>query len=114
MDKLPVDEYPPTTTHPSNPQGEVSLPALTLDPEKYRQGLAEFDMTPEQENELLAVLWNIMSNMVDMGFGIDSTQLVLSSLFENVEPGHHNKIEQREPSKNFNDAVKPNWSRCHD
>lgn len=39
--------------------------------ERYRQGLAEFELTDEQEAELLSILWDIMRTFVELGFSVD-------------------------------------------
>ncbi len=49
------------------------------DIEKYREHVQEFDLTPEEEAELLKSLWLIMAAFVDMGFGVDSIQILSAS-----------------------------------
>ncbi len=44
------------------------LPSFALDVERYRADLAEYDLTTEQETELLEALWHIMTTFVRMGF----------------------------------------------
>ena len=66
---------------------------LLIDLEKYRKDLSGFEMTTEQENELLQVLWNIMSIFVDIGWGVDTVQLVLPDLFKEVAPDSEKRIE---------------------
>jgi hypothetical protein len=61
----PAKSYPPP-------------PKLCL--EDYRDDLAEFDLTPEQQKELLETLWNIMVSFVDLGFGMDSVSLAFKSV----------------------------------
>jgi len=48
----------------------ASRAASALDPdlEQYRADLAEFNLTEEQETELLQTLWSIMYTFVEMGF----------------------------------------------
>lgn len=48
--------------------------------EEYLPYLAEFDLTEEQANELLATLWEIMKAFVDLGFGVDSIHEFLPAL----------------------------------
>lgn len=48
---------------------------LRMVPEEYREHLEDFDLTPEQEVELLQILWNIMATMVDLGWGLDNIQI---------------------------------------
>jgi hypothetical protein len=47
-----------------------------FDAAKYRQHLEGFDLTEEQQTELLAILWRILATFVDLGFGVDSVQLL--------------------------------------
>ena len=55
---------------------------LRLDHEKYRGYLEEYELTTEQENELLETLFNIMRTFVEIGFGLDSVQNVFSGIVE--------------------------------
>lgn len=59
-------------------------PPLQLDEDEYRADLAEFDLSEDQQNELLQALWNIMSMCVDIGWGVDTVRLVCPELFEKV------------------------------
>lgn len=71
------------------------------DIEKYREHVQEFDLTPEEEAELLKDLWLIMAAFVDLGFGVDSIQLLSAS---EQEPG-----QEPEPGKIGQDKrLKPN------
>lgn len=47
-----------------------------FDAARYRQHLESFDLTEEQQTELLAILWRILATFVDLGFGVDSVQLL--------------------------------------
>lgn len=58
------------------------LPAmepLKCDIEKYREHIESFDLSREEEAELLKNLWLIMAAFVDIGFGVDSIQLLQAS-----------------------------------
>ena len=57
---------------------EGAAAPLKLDPDEYREHLEEFDLSREQEDELLEALWNILRTFVDIGFGLDSVQLFVS------------------------------------
>lgn len=61
----------PTT----DPNGQRK--ALTFDPDAYRKYVAEADLTPDQEAELLETIWVIMVGFVDLGFNILPVQQVL-------------------------------------
>lgn len=51
--------------------GAAVPPALELDIERYRADLAGFDLTPDQQRELLETLWSIMRSFVELGFTVD-------------------------------------------
>ncbi|PCJ99556.1 MAG: hypothetical protein COA45_05860 [Zetaproteobacteria bacterium] len=59
---------------------ETPIPPPELDVEAYRDELASLGMTAEQEDKLLATLWDIMRTMVDIGYGMDAVQMVVPSL----------------------------------
>lgn len=73
------------TVPPKNP-GKTSGPPQPpkLDYETYRADLAEFELTTQQENELLEVLWQIARTLVDIGFGLDPVQQVIPALTKNA------------------------------
>ena len=51
---------------------EIARPvAFQFDPAKYHTELDDFDLTEEQKQELLAVLWSIMCSFVELGFSVD-------------------------------------------
>lgn len=54
---------------------------LEFDPNDYRHHLSEFDLNEEQQKELLQTLWHIMSTFVDIGWGVDTVQLILPQIF---------------------------------
>ena len=65
---------------------EHSLPAsnpvtadqvINFDPSEFAHHLAEMNLTPEQQDELIRVTANIMRAFVDMGFGISPVQTAL-------------------------------------
>lgn len=64
-----------------NESGGQGLPGLKFDPDRYREHLANIELDEAQQNELLQVLWDIMSTMVNIGWGVDSVQLVMPELF---------------------------------
>ncbi len=47
---------------------------VTLDP--YRKHIADLELSDEEANEFLGILWNIMSHFVDLGFACDAVSLV--------------------------------------
>ncbi|WP_375568017.1 hypothetical protein ABWH92_10215 [Ahrensia marina] len=68
-----ADEHYPPEPHPD---AATPLPSTSFDPDEYREHLAEFDMTKEQEDEFLESLWCITQSFVDLAFGMDPVQLV--------------------------------------
>lgn len=69
----------------SGPPVEISpLAPLKLDHEAFREDIAELELTDEQERELLQTLWNIMCVFVDIGWGVDTVQLLFPDLYKKV------------------------------
>lgn len=68
-----------------NQKAENTLKPLTLNVEDYREEMAEFELTQEQEQELLQILWNITHQFAQMGFGMESTQLIMEALLKTVD-----------------------------
>lgn len=59
-------------------QDPRGLTSPTLNPDDYREDLAGYDLSQEEQDELLGILWNIVCTMVDIGCGSDSTQMVMN------------------------------------
>lgn len=51
-----------------------------FNPEDYKQDLG-VETLSDEEIEMLRALWHIMSVMVDIGWGVESVQLLLPELF---------------------------------
>ena len=83
-----------------NEDEKQSPPSLAFNPDDYRHHITEFDLTLEQQNELLETLWHIMSTMVDIGWGVDNIQLMLPELFNGESKpdtvNTHPKIEGKD------------------
>ena len=88
---------PDAPSIPREPKDQYAHP-LTLDAEAYRDKLATFELTEDQETELLQVLWNIMSTMVDIGWGVDTVQMFLPTIFE-TSVQDSGKLLQRNDAK---------------
>ena len=56
---LNTDQRPPTTT---------------VDFERYKHLMDDFDMSEEQKREYLQALWNIVSEFVALGWGVHPVQ----------------------------------------
>lgn len=73
------DPEPELPTHqPGVPQPPV------LDVDEYRADLAELQLTPEQERELLECMWEIVKMIVDSQLGLDATSNVLSAVARKI------------------------------
>ncbi|KIO48278.1 hypothetical protein [Nitrosospira sp. NpAV] len=64
------------TATPGKNKQEV-IPVPTLDCDAYREDLTEFELTTEQENELLSILWDIMRTMCDLNLDMDAVQMIM-------------------------------------
>lgn len=64
-----------TTEQQEIEQEAISAPKLDYD--LYRGDLRDLDLTTEQENELLTILWEIMKTMVDLNLDMDAVQMVI-------------------------------------
>lgn len=90
----------------------AARPKLDFNADKYREHLDGIELTEAQQNEMLQVLWNIMSAMVDMGWGVDSVQMFLPELFEKAGADSDKLLEQNSthatdnPSATANSAVR--------
>ncbi len=91
---------------PNKQRSDEAFPILELDPEDYREQMGEMDFTPEQAQEFLTTLWNIMSTMVDIGWGVDTVQMFLPDIFENTGPDSDNSVKRKDSLQLFNNAAK--------
>lgn len=55
-----------------------SLPKLTFNPDDYADYVADLELTPEQQRELLEAMWALIVAFVDVGFGIHPIQHALA------------------------------------
>ena len=69
---------------------------LKLDPDLFMDDLGTFEISKNQKLELLQTLWNIMSAMVDIGFGVDAVQYLLPDVFENASRDSVKLIELKD------------------
>ena len=84
------------------PHAETGPPQsgnMTLDPERYRHHLEEFEMTPEQDNELPRTLWNITMAFVDLGWGVDSIHNIFAQMVDKSLNSAENHVESKDKSK---------------
>lgn len=92
-------------THEPNDKDEAIFTPPKFDANEYRDGLSEFNLTQEQETELLQTLWNIMSMMVDLGWGLDSVQLFAPSPTDKIDSDSTDPVKQKNTVKHFNKTV---------
>lgn len=59
-----------------------SAPALVFDCEKYRRFVEHYDLSDAQKQELLDTLWNMMVQIVDMGFGFHPIAKIMDELLK--------------------------------
>lgn len=80
---------------------------LALDESEYHADLAEFNLTPQQESELLQALWNIMRSFVELGWGVDSIQQIFPVLFDKDADADGNLLEriEKDAQGQFNRAA---------
>ncbi|SEP76956.1 hypothetical protein [Nitrosomonas ureae] len=64
-----------TTERNENKQEVIPVPVLDCD--AFREDLADCDLTTEQENEYLAILWDIMRMMVDLNLDMDAVHMLI-------------------------------------
>lgn len=62
-----------------NAQDQPEPHAPPCDLQKYYEYVEDFDLSEEERIELLKTIWMIMAAFVDLGFGVDSIQLLPSS-----------------------------------
>lgn len=80
------------------------LNPLQFDPDNYREDIAAFEYTEEQQNKLLQTLWHIMSAFVDLGYGVDTVQMFLPELFEKAGRDSGKLLQQKDVNT-FNEAA---------
>ena len=91
------DKENDTDTLPLSHDKETIAPPV-FNPEDYRHHLEGMALSKQQQNELLETLWQIMSTMVDIGWGVDSVQMMLPELFENAGQDSEKLLASNIPS----------------
>lgn len=89
----------------------------TLDINKYRKYVDDYDLTEEQKVELLQTVWSIMESFVDRAFGLhpvqqcqkDCSEKDLQSPAEIVESGKYTSVVRNGSAPKF--EKKKNSSR---
>lgn len=66
-------------TQNNHADGAALRPAsVSVDISRYRAEVDQFDITEEQKQELLVILWSIMRSFVELGFDFDVCSALLS------------------------------------
>lgn len=91
---------PPNATAFVDMAHQTSTTSLTLEPDEFRADLGEFELSNQQENELLQALWDMMSMMSDIGWRVDNVQLMLPALFEKAGQDSGKLLEQKISTQN--------------
>jgi len=78
-------------------QDQPAIKPPQCDLEKYHEHVKDFDLSEEEQSELLKTIWHIMAAFVDMGFGVDSIQLLPSSTEKQDSLPAQNKHDQDGP-----------------
>lgn len=58
---------------------------MKCNPDDYRDDLAAFNMTREQEDEFLFTLWEMMRTFAEMGQGVSSINNIFPAIFEKAD-----------------------------
>jgi hypothetical protein len=92
------------TATPGKNKQEV-IPVPTLDCDAYRADLIEFELTTEQENELLAILWDIMRTMCDLNLDMDAVQMIMPTfLYAALNEEKDESVKAAQPFNESADA----------
>lgn len=73
-----------------------------LDIKKYQSHIEDFELTEEQQRELLETIWSIMISFVDIGFGVDVVQLLFGDTAPNSSNSKPDAVKIKDRSENFN------------
>ncbi|MFK5950251.1 MAG: hypothetical protein QM500_15935 [Methylococcales bacterium] len=80
---------------------------LKLDVEKYRDELKDFDMTIEQQNEFLEILWHILRTFVELGWGVDNIQMFSNQNNDKYRSDSVKVLKRNTSTKSFNQVTNP-------
>jgi len=99
------------TTEQNENKQEV-IPVPILDCEAFRGDLAECDFSAEEENEYLAVLWDIMRMMVDLNLDMDAVHMLmpptLCKAFNDRDVEAKQQADQTEPTTEKSNGKRSN------
>lgn len=86
-----------TTTQEKSKQEAITVPVLDVD--AYRADWTDLELTPEQEKELLLILWDMMRTLCDLNLEMDAVQMIM--------PPSLYKAFNDETDENLNEAEQP-------
>ena len=84
---MPNDECAARAVDSEADTASPTTALVRFDPDEYRGDLDELDITDEEKDELLRVLWNIMCSFVDLGWDVDAVSLVFQPDANASSPG---------------------------
>ncbi|MCB1937431.1 MAG: hypothetical protein KDF59_15995 [Nitrosomonas sp.] len=86
-----------TTTQEKSKQKAIPVPVLDID--TYRADWTDLELTPEQEKELLLILWDMMRTLCDLNLEMDAVQMImppsLYKTFNDETDENLNEVEQQ-------------------
>lgn len=83
-------------------------PIITVDVERYQSFLDDTDLTEPQKAEFLQALWQIITNFVELGFGVHPLQEVCGKDAQTSPRNAFEAVCSDEPQENKNeDEVRP-------
>lgn len=115
MSHRPNNEHP-TVDAPSiiptvaDADTAIRAPALTFDPDAYREFLADCGLSEIQQQEFLSALWTIIVGFVDLGFGIHPINHV-SQNAKTLEPDSSEALSSQDTSSNNREKVADRFMR---
>lgn len=89
-------------TTEQNENKQEAIPAPVLDCDAYRQELADSNLTTKEENEYLAILWDIMRMWVDFNLDMEAIYMImpptLCKAFNDEDVEVKQQTDQTEPT----------------
>jgi hypothetical protein len=72
---------------------------LALDADKYRDELRDLDLSDEQADELLGILWDIMRRFVELGMSTEICGSIFEAVIESSVPESTDASLRSSPDK---------------
>ncbi|GEM_PF-1387200 len=111
--KKPEQQYELTKSNPLTANElDIKTPIVPkLDIKKYQPHIEEFDLTDEEQRNLLETLWSIMTSFVDIGFGVDVVQLLFKRAASDSFNSEPDALEIKDQLNNFNHISCKNFKK---